>query len=570
MRRQFESNYPKLDKLTIGTNVRCNLYLPHDGDWERDGKSIGKNTNIKHLGFGSLREHVSRDEFEAFCKGLACNQSIERLEIHCCTLFGGEIFNMLGPFLEQNSNLRCLSLFGSLGRVANTAAEILSRFNTLKEFLYLGGPEAKNDVETLMRAVSGHSGMTAIHLSVGKVGGRVAATLAAMLTNPNSSVSELRLSQIALDDEELAILAPAFARNDTLKNLNLALNGNVTASGWRHFFTLLQSPHILEEINLWGNSIGDASANLLANAMTTGTQQLKCLNLCSINDVTTVGWQALFDSLKKTTCMLEELLLRDNDFLDEEVTYLSDALAHNRILRSLDLRDNNEVTAAGWRAFLAVLENPNSALEKVGCGINDEVLVLFASSLMHNSRLKELYLNIYDDEGDIAITNWGALSNVLCNKSSIDTTFSSNHTLQRVFEKSWLVSHLPSDLQSLFMLNRENTKVEAARRKILNAHFRGDFSMQPFIDMDLQVLPYAIAWMARDKYGSSLTYQFVRDTTLFVGVGGERQSFTASLTEGDNSGGGADDAEAEARVEQAETLLAELDIDTSADSDERS
>ena len=44
--------------------------------------------------------------------------------------------------------------------------------------------------------------------------------------------------------------------------------------------------------------------------------------------------------------------------------------------------------------------------------------------------------------------------------------------------------------------------------------------MQPFIDMDLKALPHAIAWMAKDEYGSSLLYQFVRYTTFFVGIGG--------------------------------------------------
>ena len=61
--------------------------------------------------------------------------------------------------------------------------------------------------------------------------------------------------------------------------------------------------------------------------------------------------------------------------------------------------------------------------------------------------------------------------------------------------------------------------MEAARRKILKVHFSGDFSMQPFIGMDLKTLPHAIAWMAKDEYGSSLLYQFVRNMTFFVGVG---------------------------------------------------
>ena len=80
---------------------------------------------------------------------------------------------------------------------------------------------------------------------------------------------------------------------------------------------------------------------------------------------------------------------------------------------------------------------------------------------------------------------------------------------------------MPSDLRSLLQLNRENTKIEAARRKILQCHFSGsDISIQPFIAMDLNALPHAIAWMARDEHGSSLLYTFARNTTLFVGIGG--------------------------------------------------
>ena len=102
-------------------------------------------------------------------------------------------------------------------------------------------------------------------------------------------------------------------------------------------------------------------------------------------------------------------------------------------------------------------------------------------------------------------------------------TFDSINSLQRICDQDSNVNEeslLPSDLTTLLLLNQENTNTKAARRKILNVHFYGDFNMQPFIDMDLKALPHAIAWMARDEYGSSLLYQFVRYTTLFVGIGG--------------------------------------------------
>ena len=145
-----------------------------------------------------------------------------------------------------------------------------------------------------------------------------------------------------------------------------------------------------------------------------------------------------------------------------------------------------------------------------------------ADSLRHNSKLKELFIESDWEEG-VPITNWDTLSNLLCNESSIDATFNSNHTLQCIVDpdnEEADESQLPPDLITLLQLNRENSPTEAARRKVLKVHFSGNFNMQPFINMDLKVLPRAVAWMARDEYGSSLLYQFVRNTTFFVGIGG--------------------------------------------------
>ena len=183
-----------------------------------------------------------------------------------------------------------------------------------------------------------------------------------------------------------------------------------------------------------------------------------------------------------------------------------------------------------------MLENANSALLTVDLGgnsIDNTGLLCFANSLALNCKLNEMFLyeedDLFQDEEDphdgvIAITNWDALLNVLCNKSSIDATFNSNHTLQRVIDPQYLdgegESELPSDLTILLKLNRENNKAEAARRKILDVHFSGSFSMQLFINMELKSFPHFIAWMARDEHGSSLLYQIVRNTTLFVNIGG--------------------------------------------------
>ena len=90
------------------------------------------------------------------------------------------------------------------------------------------------------------------------------------------------------------------------------------------------------------------------------------------------------------------------------------------------------------------------------------------------------------------------MANILCNNSSILNTFNSNHTLEIVCDK-WNDSLLP--LKSLLQINRENSVKAAARLKIIKKHFSGsEINMQPFMEMNLNVRPHAIAWMAKDMH----------------------------------------------------------------------
>lgn len=419
-RRQIESNDPRLGRLFVGQSAAN--YYPHDGDWGRDGRGIGENEHIKELllssDLGSLAS-LRQDDFRAFCDGIAGNSSIERLEMFCYDLFGGEIFRMLTPFFEQNSNLRRLWISGGGTRGirrlsfrrpaslnnAQLLSASLSRFNTLKEFECKCCDLLDGEVEVLIRALAGHPGISRISFSGNEVGGRGAAEMSALLlTNPNSSLEWLNLSSCFLDDSGADILAAALGRNTMLKKLNLEGNRNISVIGW-------------------------------------------------------------------------------------------------------------------W-AFAAALRNPNSALISVnlrGNLLDDVALSSFAYSLAHNNVLKELYLD--RNEGNTTNRGWDAFSNALCNKTSINATFNSNHTLRRILQSA-NDSQLPSDVRILLQLNRENTTTEAARRKILDVHFSsGVFSMRPFIDMDLKVLPHAVAWMTRDEHGSSLLYKFVRNTTFLLNIG---------------------------------------------------
>ena len=184
-------------------------------------------------------------------------------------------------------------------------------------------------------------------------------------------------------------------------------------------------------------------------------------------------------------------------------------------LKNLNLRNNRRVTPTGWRALSGFIQSPNFALEEIDLNynnINDDMVVAFTSSLAGNKTLKRLSLDYNrfeddsdDEDGNLLVTDrgWLAVSSLLCNKTSILDTYNSNHILH---DLGWADSR-PDDLTSdftyseLLELNGNKDKVEVARQKILQTHFNfsRDKIIQELLDMELEVMPTAIAWIGRSK-----------------------------------------------------------------------
>ena len=132
----------------------------------------------------------------------------------------------------------------------------------------------------------------------------------------------------------------------------------------------------------------------------------------------------------------------------------------------LALSSTPNVTATGWLALSALLRNPDLALEALDLGfnvsINNNVMISFADGLASNSRLKNLELPNFDST-NIASDGWGAVTHILCNQSSILSTYHSNHTLQKLCPSyQYNDVYLPEDLRSLLRINRENSASDAA------------------------------------------------------------------------------------------------------------
>ena len=533
---QIEANDPSIDKVTIDF---------HRLNWDQFGKALGKNIHVKQLCIGEVSErHTNRDDVKSFCNELASNNSIEQLTIE--SSFKGDIIDMLIPFFKQNHNLRRLNI-GDHIRNDDTKPNIeplmraLSTFNTLREFECETNSLSDDDMSRIIHALSFHSQIMKLHLSQ-NVQSRGIRELALLLNNQNSMLTNVSLWGCALSDSEAIILAEALSNNSSMRTLHLGQNPNIANDGWRAILPQVLS---LEELIIWGNTIDNDSSRLVGNAISNGN--LRELNLATSVNITTEGWQAVFHALQSSNCMIEHLHLHGNRFSEETMIYLASSLCRNSTVKRLSL-EHVTCTQVGWGEFASVFQNFNSVLERVYFGNSSTIgidnLISYAGSLIRNSTLKVLGLasdtvnNLDDDRvGD-------AFSELLCNKTTVMETFYSNHTIQTIsplkngdddeedddiYELG--SSGLSENVRSLFQLNRENSKMEAARRKIINVHFTEDCNMQPFVDMDLEVLPHVIAWMARDEYGHTLMYQFLRNFTGVIDVRRGTKSESKSNTQ---------------------------------------
>ena len=82
------------------------------------------------------------------------------------------------------------------------------------------------------------------------------------------------------------------------------------------------------------------------------------------------------------------------------------------------------------------------------------------------------------------------MSKLLCDSSSINSTFKSNHT----FSYLGVISRT-NPLMRLLALNERDNKKEVAMIKILQYH--NDFDMMPFFEWEFKVLPIMIYWFER-------------------------------------------------------------------------
>ena len=504
------SGYHNLLKLCLGRNMIG------------QGLSNMLQNSTNHLKKLVITSHKNIDVQRAaiLAEALARNKSLNVLDLGHNQI-SDEGATVLGVGLGKNHSLKKLSL-NAMKSITSTGWAALFKGLSNPSFslneLNIGQNNIGDEGALALAAtIDKFKSIKSLDLSMISISANVWVTLLKSLFNPDSVLEKLCLYGNNIDDEVVAFSGGALVNNSTLKSLSLISNRSITGRGWAAFFGRLSNQNSLENLDVSGNNIDDGGMTVLSNLLGNNTA-LKSLNLTNNRFITPAGWQAFFNRLHTCHLVLEELDLTFNTIDDAGIPPLAIALSNASSLSCLRLGDNSSVTPAGWMA-LSTLLRPGSSLEELylssGNNINDETVIGFANVLVNNTSTKTLTLGY--SGSPITLMGWEAITNVLCNKSSIGNIYRSNHTLQNV---GW-VDNRPDDLLSYLKLNENDNKSEVARQKILQHHFlSGDnINIDEFLDMDMEVLPHAIAWIGRDGTGQSLLFKLVQSMpTCFIQI----------------------------------------------------
>jgi len=319
----------------------------------------------------------------------------------------------------------------------------------------------------------------------------------------NRSLSEIQFEFIDLSECRLfTILDSFFKGNSNLSKISID-ECNFGEDGCRLFALALGSiggvksltevAVVNNEDNIPGEGLVDIITSLSMHP------HLSLLNL-SGNRLNKNGCIALSTLLQNSTTLLETLQLPNIELDDEGIDALVPALKNCSRLKDLKLCNNPQVTTKGWQHLASILEPLNSSLKDLtmmGNRIDDEVVQTFVNALVNNRALHSLDL----DNSNPSITEKGrqALSKLLCDTSSVNATYLSNHTICDIdFGSTRTNTNVKSLLQINGIININfvvDDKKEVAIIKILKHH--DDFDMLPFFEWEFKVLPLMINWFER-------------------------------------------------------------------------
>ena len=320
----------------------------------------------------------------------------------------------------------------------------------------------------IIEAARGHPSLKVLCLESNRIGNAGCEALATLLQDPGCNLRSLNLlNNPDIDYEGATNLTNSLSNNTTMKKLSLSQQNEFSLSQQNSFNISYEHDSHLTRLSIGRAILQNGRYNFAATTLR-GCQNLKQISITNSN------------------------------MSDEQVVRIIEA-AHegHSSLEKLDL-SINRIGNGGCDALATLLRDPNSNLRRLYLAVNsigNDGPTSLANSLANNTKLRELLLA----HNPLVQSVVDIFSKLICNKTSVNNTCMSNHTLEQIT--------LPGNsyhLSPLLQLNKNTNKSFVAIKKILLNHPNNpNIDMEPLFEWgsdgerSLLALPFVVAWFER-------------------------------------------------------------------------
>ena len=432
------------------------------------GYFVGKSKHLETLHIDSILDNIN---LNAFFEGLGRNRSIEELRI---SVDLGESFKSLIPFLRDNDSLRDLRFtrFDNFGfQCARNIALLLDQQSYLKHLEFCETEINREGLLQITAALRSQPQLESLEICCYVEGfAALGSVLKGCLNLRKLDLSVFIHEDDDIDNEGLCALAEGLKYCQNLDDLRVFGAHGTTDAVLMSLFTFFRSDNCrLERLDLVRMNIDDDRMAILAPGLAT-LPSLQKLDLYG-NSIGDQGIQALMGAL--ASCNLTEL----------------------------HLSRNHSITANGLASLSSLLRAEHCSLctlDLHGISIGDNGAATLANGLIGNKTLKALYFDasnaLYVNVNVTSVTTrgWAAFSRLLCDSSSVNNTYHSNHTLTHL--GGYEMRNTPSDIVRYLNLNESHNQA-AAICKILHSHPHIDVT--PFFQWKMKCLPLVVSWLEK-------------------------------------------------------------------------
>ena len=301
----------------------------------------------------------------------------------------------------------------------------------------------------------------------------------------NDHLTDVDLADCHLNDVKMSFLFKNWTRAKSLSKLDLSAN-NFGIDGIQSMVPFLKNARNISELDITRNhNINAECFRLLVDALHSGGGTIEALRMwrCSIDDITELENYSLprlkIFSLSHNT--IHSIPPSLENWTNIETLYLS----------------NNNIGREGCRSIANLLQKEGSSLRELyleSNGLGCDEAEMLADSLKYNTSLTKLYLggNAIKEEGYRAFLKLvRAFLKLLNNASSIDSTYTSNHTLKKLLLPSTPTAttrEMHKHINSAIQINKgnEGNSHAAGRAKViatqLNSNARMDLCRLQVVD----------------------------------------------------------------------------------------